>query len=98
MVVFLFKQKTAYEMRISDWVQTCALPIYGSDIVGVDITQSAEINYAIEHDQRGSGPVNGVLSANLHSCLTAGRIICPNVEPWNEIGRASCRERVCQYV
>src|SRR3546814_6445797 len=27
MCVFFFKQKTAYEMRISDWVQTCALPI-----------------------------------------------------------------------
>src|SRR3546814_7800587 len=25
---FFFKQKTAYEMRISDGVQTCALPIY----------------------------------------------------------------------
>src|SRR3546814_1854609 len=24
---FFFKQKTAYEMRISDWSQTCALPI-----------------------------------------------------------------------
>src|SRR3546814_3784082 len=28
MCVFFFKQKTAYEMRISNWVQTCALPIY----------------------------------------------------------------------
>src|SRR3546814_16190325 len=27
-VLFFFKQKTAYEMRISDGVQTCALPIY----------------------------------------------------------------------
>src|SRR3546814_6417508 len=27
-VFFFFKQKTAYEMRISDWVQTCALPIF----------------------------------------------------------------------
>src|SRR3546814_10868225 len=27
-LVFFFKQKTAYEMRISDGVQTCALPIY----------------------------------------------------------------------
>src|SRR3546814_11479381 len=26
---FFFKQKTAYEMRISDWIQTCALPICG---------------------------------------------------------------------
>src|SRR3546814_9023416 len=28
-LVFFFKQKTAYEMRISDGVQTCALPICG---------------------------------------------------------------------
>src|SRR3546814_9725374 len=27
---FFFKQKTAYEMRISDWSQTCALPIWRS--------------------------------------------------------------------
>src|SRR3546814_6241655 len=26
--IFFFKQKTAYEMRISDWSQTCALPIW----------------------------------------------------------------------
>src|SRR3546814_1759861 len=26
---FFFKQKTAYEMRISDWSSTCALPICG---------------------------------------------------------------------
>src|SRR3546814_4987472 len=25
--IFFFKQKTAYEMLISDWIQTCALPI-----------------------------------------------------------------------
>src|SRR3546814_2769910 len=34
-----FKQKTAYEMRISDWSQTCALPISlggGGPIVRVD--------------------------------------------------------------
>src|SRR3546814_5135216 len=28
---FFFKQKTAYEMRISDWSSTCALPIYHAD-------------------------------------------------------------------
>src|SRR3546814_16787523 len=35
-VFFFFKQKTAYEMRISDWVQTCALPIYARDGQGDD--------------------------------------------------------------
>src|SRR3546814_5464890 len=28
-VFFFFKQKTAYEMRISDWSSDVALPIYG---------------------------------------------------------------------
>src|SRR3546814_2185400 len=27
-IFFFFKQKTAYEMRISDWSSECALPIY----------------------------------------------------------------------
>src|SRR3546814_17178142 len=31
--VFFFKQKTAYEMRISDWSSACALPIYANAIV-----------------------------------------------------------------
>src|SRR3546814_7456900 len=33
----MFKQKTAYEMRISDWSQTCALPI--SSIVQISDTR-----------------------------------------------------------
>src|SRR3546814_10628514 len=32
--LFFFKQKTAYEMRISDWIQTCALPISGVRFTG----------------------------------------------------------------
>src|SRR3546814_7761799 len=32
-VFFFFKQKTAYEMRISDWSSACALPIC-ADLVG----------------------------------------------------------------
>src|SRR3546814_2505992 len=29
---FFFKQKTAYEVRISDWIQTCALPIWSRPV------------------------------------------------------------------
>src|SRR3546814_7478807 len=36
---FFFKQKTAYEMRISDWIQTCALPIWSA------------IDQALGHDE-----------------------------------------------
>src|SRR3546814_8964274 len=34
--LFFFKQKTAYDMRISDWSSTCALPIsLGEDFAPV---------------------------------------------------------------
>src|SRR3546814_3056127 len=81
-MVFFCKQKTAYEMRISDW---------SSDVCSSDL----EI------------VVNGgnARSATLHwqGCADAGicyppqtmRVDLPSVE---KIGRASCRERVCQYV
>src|SRR3546814_2134525 len=32
-IFFFFKQKTAYEMRISDWSSTCALPISCRDLI-----------------------------------------------------------------
>src|SRR3546814_434173 len=31
--IFFFKQKTAYEVRISDWSQTCALPICAAAVL-----------------------------------------------------------------
>src|SRR3546814_4670944 len=33
--IFFFKQKTAYEMRISDWSSTCALPILHPAVSGL---------------------------------------------------------------
>src|SRR3546814_17388534 len=36
MIIFFFKQKTAYELRISDWSQTCALPIYSGVAVALE--------------------------------------------------------------
>src|SRR3546814_3243341 len=42
---FFFKQKTAYEMRISDWSSDCALPIcpafYGTGVRGTLISYAA---------------------------------------------------------
>src|SRR3546814_14708729 len=39
---FFFKQKTAYEMRISDWIQTCALPIFPVAAVEVVVENAAD--------------------------------------------------------
>src|SRR3546814_5719054 len=83
---FFFKQKTAYEMRISDW---------SSDVCSSDL-------------------LSGALVAGLRAGLVYntwpsmnGSFAPPelfDLSPWwlnafeNKIGRASCRERVCQYV
>src|SRR3546814_7454959 len=90
---FFFKQKTAYEMRISDW---------SSDVCSSDPTYMV-INALKVFDivfVVGSAETNGTeviaermirwffISAN------DGRAAAIAVE----IGRASCRERVCQYV
>src|SRR3546814_13315352 len=32
LIVFFFKQKTAYELRISDWSSACALPIFNGQV------------------------------------------------------------------
>src|SRR3546814_8604456 len=77
---FFFKQKTAYEMRISDW---------SSDVCSSDLIHRA--------DARPCRPARGSLfgaEGPQRACHHAGR----NGGFTGEIGRASCRERVCQYV
>src|SRR3546814_7330134 len=90
--VFFFKQKTAYEMRISDWssdVCSSDLPDRGERVLDVvaprhrqlDPVERAYIAVAVAH-------------RDIETVRTA---FGGHVDP-AEIGRASCRERVCQYV
>src|SRR3546814_3417211 len=77
---FFFKQKTAYEMRISDW---------SSDVCSSDLATGSR-------NRKLSSPgsdLEGILS--LRYLEDSERI---KEAAKNEIGRASCRERVCQYV
>src|SRR3546814_5512848 len=78
-VFFFFKQKTAYEMRISDW----SADVCSSDLGAADFR-------AAEHqtDMRRAGVATAFRKAHVGHHAEAGA----------EIGRASCRERVCQYV
>src|SRR3546814_4493143 len=90
--VFFYKQNTAYEMRISDW---------SSDVCSSDLSCSDS-----------TSPPSG-LSPDLFSCRSlspyapALRYLRANGEgsglhftfsSHEQIGSASCRERVCQYV
>src|SRR3546814_5700660 len=101
---FFFKQKTAYEMRISDW---------SSDVCSSDLRVAAA---AVGLTARAlPGACRAVFAAIRHGCAAerwpgpAAGIVTRRATPRREgehrvnhnkkkIGRASCRERVCQYV
>src|SRR3546814_3735425 len=96
---FVFKQKQSYEMRISDW---------SSDVCSSDL--GASLSFAQgSHDfvslDRGIGRGDRFETAHrLDQYLELSVIGLDHVieilhlPVGRQIGRASCRERVCQYV
>src|SRR3546814_8775233 len=93
-VFFFFKQKTAYEMRISDW---------SSDVCSSDLLKT---NSSDEQEAMGSYIRAAVrrwlkpwAEANNVDMYADGLRIYTTIDSrMQQIGRASCRERVCQYV
>src|SRR3546814_8091426 len=97
-VFFFFKQKTAYEMRISDWSSdVCSSDLHpGISLVGLDDFQAIR---PADHcrDRRESKRLGKpFLALPQRSFRLLTRIEIGKRE--KEIGRASCRERVCKYV
>src|SRR3546814_1209802 len=89
-VFFFFKQKTAYEMRISDW---------SSDVCSSDLIAGLEeISAGII--RIGERAVNDVPPKDRDIAMVfQNYALYPHMTVReNKIGRASCRERVCQYV
>src|SRR3546814_9373083 len=90
--VFFFKQKTAYEMRISDWssdVCSSDLLYTESDLIIRTIRDvfSSDIERIIVDDAQAAQRARDFLA-----------VASPRAGSNVEIGRASCRARVCQYV
>src|SRR3546814_9316592 len=90
--VFFFKQKTAYEMRISDW----SSDVCSSDLFCVPNLASSHCWNAefIVEGAAGALETISIILLLLLAVILSG--ILSRVVP--QIGRASCRERVCQYV
>src|SRR3546814_8178530 len=85
---FFFKQKTAYEMRISDW----SSDVCSSDLGGGKQEEGGE-----------PAPKAAALSQPQPPERKRHRHAQPDQRArqqgqLRQIGRASCRERVCQYV
>src|SRR3546814_10287947 len=98
---FFFKQKTAYEMRISDW---------SSYVCSSDLSLSSaneRLLFIIIAINTSCGFVAIAISSRVEassaSCNACGDIAVAVATIFDDdvagqIGRASCRERVCQYV
>src|SRR3546814_2600788 len=104
--IFFFKQKTAYEMRISDW----SSDVCSSDL---DLPFDLELDRLLDITERvdvlGFGARAELLGAPLahrdigiaaeraflHVAVADAEI---DDQLMQKIGRASCRESVCQYV
>src|SRR3546814_5028316 len=86
-VLFFFKQKTAYEMRISDW---------SSDVCSSDLVPDRLCRDLAEMRKRLVAILDflHLLAEQRQVLLVRGRVGFDQLQ----IGRASCRERVCQYV
>src|SRR3546814_6272348 len=93
-VFFFFKQKTAYEMRISDWSSdVCSSDLQQrADEEGADGGGKAALDGTGRGEQRGARrrPGDGDRQARLQGEVDAA-------EPHRSEER-SCRERVCKYV
>src|SRR3546814_9590717 len=101
-VCFFFKQKTAYEMRISDW---------SSDVCSSDLLKLKRILSKVRANSDGSAAIEFAFTAPLLIFTIVGIMEFSMIMFLNaslegglrdaarfEIGRASCRDRVCQSV
>src|SRR3546814_8186791 len=85
---FFFKQKTAYEMRISDW---------SSDVCSSDLVDAAEGPMP-----QTKFVVGKALKLGLRPIVVVNKVDRPDQRAHDvhseKVGRASGRGRVCQYV
>src|SRR3546814_17235693 len=81
-VFFFFKQKTAYEMRISDW---------SSDVCSSDLKLEG---VSLERDRLKLQQMPPVTPPEAEALDRKLDTLLPRVRITEQIGRASCRERV----
>src|SRR3546814_6533457 len=97
LLFFFFKQKTAYELRIRDWSSdVCSSDLVSAALPGGDHTIIVGDVVACDHEV-DSEPL--VYFSRQFSTVCSPSLHARHAYDWQlEIGRASCRERVCQYV
>src|SRR3546814_13937067 len=115
-IFFFFKQKTAYEMRISDWSSDVVL--FRSPILGQtgksEVDRAVTVRVVFTHDVADdaaalaigpardiAGLLTGIENATMYRLQTVSYVRQGAADDdrhgvVEKIGRASCRESVCQ--
>src|SRR3546814_4741502 len=88
-VFFFFKQKTAYEMRISDW----SSDVCSSDLLVPETRKPA----SVPEDGCGVRAAPGFRATGSRNPVPRLAHYVSVFQSHRQIGRASCRERVWQY-
>src|SRR3546814_7498751 len=103
-VCFFFEQKTAYELRISDWSSdVCSSDLDQLEFSGADREPiiAAQLGIpgrlGLAHRAQAVGQAGRGPDPVLVIAVPAALIMRAQMRD-DEIGSASCRERVCQYV
>src|SRR3546814_3342790 len=105
-IFFFFKQKTAYEMRISDWSSdVCSSDLHGEELgqLGVGLVDRLFGDVVARvHEPGGEAaahPVDDRSPGGGVALLEPEEVDLEDLSHGgNQIGRTSCRESVCQYV
>src|SRR3546814_3817164 len=96
--LFLFKQKTAYEMRISDW----SSDVCSSDLLRLPGHYRRPAEPPGLYDPRARGHEHRAPAGRTQGAAMMETVKCELLVigggPAGQSGRASCRERVGQYV
>src|SRR3546814_3704040 len=96
---FFFKQKTAYEMRISDWSSDVCSSDLGGRVFrrGYRELDAADLGL-VQDVGRDDFQCSGRRMVRAVAATSSGLSTTRSTGDATQIGRASCRERVCQYV
>src|SRR3546814_7160381 len=103
-VFFFFKQKTANEMRISDW----SSDVCSSDLFRRDYGSRRSVLQLHASDRIAFANVRGLLTLGIKALAIDYRqrghgdvdayALADGTPGFGPIGRESCRGRVCRYV
>src|SRR3546814_3379557 len=93
-IVFFFKQKTAYEMRISDWSSdVCSSDLLVIRSYSKEGLMATQVRETAQQDALAGWSLPAWTYRDPEFfALELDRVFRP------KIGSASCRERVCPYV